>query len=323
MPESLLDLPMRPATLDDARIVADLDTARDPDDPRDPVLMRHWWTTTHMGDRVNRQISVDSGVAVAFVAAGHAPWKPQGERYGWIRPALLPARWSEESFAGLVRSGEKWLREEGAQIAVVRKREHLARELKVLHSLGYAETRRQRVSVLDLDQARDRIREQARAAIEEMTREGVSLLTLEQWPDPEKLVKLYALVGEIERDIPTTVPWQTPPFEEWLHEWFDSPAMRQDRFWIAVEHGEAVGLSVLEFPVERGEPWTALTGTARSVRGRGIGRALKYQSMEQAIELGFHRVSTQNDAENAPILRINAEMGYRPARPYVELHRRL
>jgi len=70
-------------------------------------------------------------------------------------------------------------------------------------------------------------------------------------------------------------------------------------------------------------PSTAYTGTARAVRGRGIGRALKYESIGQAIEAGTTRVRTTNDVDNPPILRINEEMGYRPVTPVIELHRGL
>ena len=38
------ELDLRPATLDDAEIVADLEAARDPEDPRDPQMLRFWWT---------------------------------------------------------------------------------------------------------------------------------------------------------------------------------------------------------------------------------------------------------------------------------------
>ena len=59
------------------------------------------------------------------------------------------------------------------------------------------------------------------------------------------------------------------------------------------------------------------------MRGRGIARALKYESIGQAIEAGFTRVRTNNDADNPPILRVNEEMGYRLVTPIVELHRSL
>ena len=105
--------------------------------------------------------------------------------------------------------------------------------------------------------------------------------------------------------------------------WFSTPTIREDKFWIAREGERVVGTSVLDTPIERGLPSTAFTGTSRAVRGRGIARALKYESMGQAIEDGHTRVRTNNDADNPPILAINEEMGYRPVAPLIELHRKL
>jgi len=55
----------------------------------------------------------------------------------------------------------------------------------------------------------------------------------------------------------------------------------------------------------------------------GIARALKYETVAQAIAVGATRVRTSNDSENAPILHLNAAMGYEPITPKIELHRRL
>jgi hypothetical protein len=55
---------------------------------------------------------------------------------------------------------------------------------------------------------------------------------------------------------------------------------------------------------------TAWTATARSVRGQGVARALKCETLMQAIALGVDRVRTGNDGANDPILHINASMGY-------------
>jgi hypothetical protein len=45
--------------------------------------------------------------------------------------------------------------------------------------------------------------------------------------------------------------------------------------------------------------------------------------MAQAIQAGYTRVRTNNDADNPPILRINNEMGYQLVSPVIELHRKL
>ena len=157
----------------------------------------------------------------------------------------------------------------------------------------------------------------------QMKQQGVELHPISEDRDPERYRKLHATMIESEKDIPTTVPWRELSFEEWRRFWFDNPAIREDRFWIAREGDAIVGTSVLDSPVVRGIPWTAYTGTARSVRGRGIARALKYETMAQAIEAGYVRVRTTNDSDNPSILRINNEMGYQLVAPVVELHRSL
>jgi hypothetical protein len=72
-----------------------------------------------------------------------------------------------------------------------------------------------------------------------------------------------------------------------------------------------VGISQLAYPPVRGVVATDWTGTARKVRGRGVARALKCETLMQAIALGVDRVRTDNDSANAPILYINETMGYR------------
>jgi len=96
-----------------------------------------------------------------------------------------------------------------------------------------------------------------------------------------------------------------------------------DRFWIAKQGDEVVGMSLVSFPPERGVPSTEFTGTSPQHRGRGIGRALKYETVAQAIELGATRIRTDNDSANAPILHLNEEMGYQPIKAYIELHREI
>jgi hypothetical protein len=318
-----LSLELRPATLEDAELVADLDSTFDPDDPRDPDTLRFWWLRSEADQITMRRVAERDHRAVAFVGAGHDRWEENPKRYGWLQPRLLRDMWSENEFARLVAVGESWLRSEGGAIAVTRVRENFRQELGALGRLGYAEVRRQFMSELDLVAGREQLIETARRLSRLMHDQGVTMLTLDQDTDAQSLRKLYEMTIEAEKDIPTTMPWRTETFEEWQRSWFDNPCVRKDRFWIAREGDAVVGMSVLDFPVKRGLPWTSFTGTALRARGRGIARALKYASVAQAAGLGYARVRTMNDGANAPILHINREMGYRRVVPMIELHREL
>jgi GNAT superfamily N-acetyltransferase len=318
-----LALDLRPATLDDVEIVAHLEATRDPEDPRDPELMRYWWTSGSLGQVHSRLVAVRDGQAVAYVGAGHERWAEDPERFGTIRVVIRADAWSQLEFARLVGEGERWLRSEGVITAVARVREDFKHEVEELVRIGYREVRRMRFSELDLIANREALLAGAGEQRLKMRAQHVALMALSDDGDPDRLSKLYEMTVAAEQDIPSTVPIPRQPFDEWMRGTFDNPGLRQDRFWIAREGETIVGLSFLEFPPVRGLPWTGFTATSKSVRGRGIARALKYESMAQAIELGYERVRTANDDANAPMLHINAEMGYRLVAPSIELHRNL
>ena len=324
MPAShALELDLRPATLEDASIVADLDVARDPDDPRDPQMLRFWWTLRSANEATTRQVAVREGGAVAFLAAGHELWESVPERFGWLRVTVHPDLWSERNYSALISRAEAWLISEGVVTSVIRIREDFTDELRVAGGIGYVEVRRQRNSELDLVALREQLLARAAENRKRMQEQGVRLLTLTEDKDPDLMSKLHEMMIEAEQDIPVSVPIRRQPFDEWKSATFGSPGTREDRFWIAREGDAVVGMSVIEYPPTRGHPWTSFTATSRAVRGRGIARALKYETIAQAINLGYERVRTSNDGVNEPILHINQEMGYRLVVPVIELHRSL
>lgn len=320
MPASDLERELRQATLDDAALVADLESMRDPLEPRDPVQLRYWWQMSDELERTMRRVLVREGSAIAYIGVSHELWSDSEKRFGVIRPLLRYEEWTDDDFARLVDIGAGWLRSEGAEAAVARVREDFPRELGVLQRLGFHEDRRLRISELDLVAHRDRIVAAALESRGRMQERGIAMHPFSDDVDPERYRKLYETMLESGHDVPHSVPEHDMTLDEWRRYWFDNPTIRQDRFWIAREGDDIVGCSVLDCPVVRGVPWTGYTGTRRRVRGRGIARALKYQSMAQAIEVGYKRVRTTNDAENPAILRINHEMGYRLVAPIIELH---
>ncbi len=80
MPSPVLDL--RPAKIEDAALVADLDTLLQPDEPRDPALMAFWWTSHTATEKVYRLVRTDGGAARMFVFAGHNGLHDDPRRFG-------------------------------------------------------------------------------------------------------------------------------------------------------------------------------------------------------------------------------------------------
>ena len=303
------DLELRPATLDDAGIAADVETECCPDDPEDPQMLRHWWSLAAAEDTAERGIALLNGAPVGYTEFAHRPWSKMPERFADLHAALRPTANSAERLNAVFAHLEERARSDGALKVSAWAWEWNADRLTLLEGRGYREARRERFWELDLVAGRERITAMTAESRARMAREGVRLLTLAEDDDPGKWEKLKRMSDEAESDVPTTVPWVQIDMDEFM-EWFESPALHKDRIWIAREGDDIVGISQLTYPPVRGPVATDWTGMARKARGRGIARALKCETLMQAIAVGVDKVRTDNDSTNAPILHINQTMGY-------------
>src|SRR5258708_31121691 len=145
MSRAQIDLDLRPATTSDSGTVADLETARNPDDPADPAMVRFWWSTTPADEAYTRLIAVRDGSAVACVMARHRPWVDGAERFGSMRIPLHPELWSPDRYGGLRDLAESWLRAQRGSVAVIRLLATFADERRFIEARGYTEVRRWRL----------------------------------------------------------------------------------------------------------------------------------------------------------------------------------
>ena len=305
------ELQFREATLDDATFSADVQTAVFPTRPTDPVIERYWWEQPDDTFVSRRWIVQRDGQDIGVAAFDHPAWArvqvPHGDIYG----DLLPDQRDSASLQVLIAEMERRLTADGAKRIAVRANEDDEVRIAAIVGRGFGEDRRGRRWVLDLGDNRERIERMTRQSRDRMRTERIELLTLDRERDLEKYRKVWRMNEEASQDVPTTLPIVEESFEDTMR-WLRQPGMHEDRFWIAREGEEVVGVSVLEYPPVRGIVGTAWTATARRVRGRGIARALKCETLMQAIALGVDRVRTGNDGANDPILHINASMGYKP-----------
>jgi hypothetical protein len=304
---ALGDLTLRPATLDDAAIAADVSTAAHPEDPEDPLLWRTWWQS-----EVGVMVAERFIVAVAGTPAGYAIRRhatEAAERFERFNLELVPEHRSAEHLGTLLGFLEARASGEGARRFTAWAWENDARLIDVLGRRGFREERRQRFWELDLRRHAERLRRMADESRARMRAAGIRILTIADDDDPAKWEKLWKMSEDAARDIPTSVPFAASPFDSFM-EWMRSPGLHDDRIWIARVNDDIVGTSMLSYPPVRGIVATDWTGTARSVRGKGVARALKCETLVQAVALGVPRVRTDNDWQNAPILHLNKTMGY-------------
>jgi len=304
-----LELTFRPATPDDAPFAADVMTALFPRSPWDPVSLRYWWSQPDESMEIARLIVLRGERPIGFAHIDHARWDVQPERYASIWGDLMPAERTRDGLSAFLAAMEERLRADGARTIRVRAEEDDSLRIDTILARGYKEDRRQKRWELDVAANRDRLLAMTADSRERMRAEGVKLLTLADDRDPDVIKKIWRLSEEAGEDVPTTMPRIPEAMESYLR-WTRAPEIHRDRFWIARIGDEVVGLSVLGYPPVRGIVGTEWTATARSVRGRGIARALKCETLAQAIALGVDRVRTGNDEANAPILHLNETMGY-------------
>jgi len=303
------ELAFRQATLDDAAFAADVMSAVSPETPWDPVSLRYWWSQPDEFQEVVRFIVLRAKTPVGFAQIDHARWDVQPERYASIRGDLILTDRQRDSLSALLAAMEERATADGARILRVSANEGDTLRIGVIEGRGYREDRRQKRWELDLTANRGKILAMTAESRLRMDKAGVEIMTLAADTDPNVIEKVWHLSEEAGDDVPTTVP-RIPEAMGAYTRWVNAPETHRDRFWIARLGSEVVGVSVLGYPPVRGVVTTEWTATARSVRGRGIARALKCETVAQAIALGVDKVHTGNDAANDPILHLNETMGY-------------
>lgn len=304
------ELGYRPATIDDVDLWADVPTAVRPGSPVDPVVTRYWWTRPERTWVIQRFVIDREGRSVGIAWYEHPRWEVTAERFAMVRGELVPLHRRADSLRTILTWMEDRAVQAGARIMRAWANEDDPLRIEAISALGYREDRRGRRWELDLIANRERLLAMTEESRARMHAQGIRLLTLADDADPEKYVKIWRVSEEATQDVPTTLPHVQEPLDDYL-DWFRAPNMHEDRFWIARLDDDVVGVSVLSYPPVRGIVGTEWTATGRSVRGRGVARALKCETLAQAIALGVDRVRTGNDAANDPILHINATMGYR------------
>ena len=120
---------------------------------------------------------------------------------------------------------------------------------------------------------------------------------------------VFALDAEASVDIPNEDN-DDLRFEQWHADYWAHPDVDLESSVAAVAGGIPVSYSLLHASGDRG--MSGMTGTLRSHRGRGLAELVKRATLGNAAARGIRLAYTHNDETNAPMLRVNAKLGYVP-----------
>ncbi|WP_406083135.1 GNAT family N-acetyltransferase [Micromonospora zamorensis] len=161
---------------------------------------------------------------------------------------------------------------------------------------GYEPSREVRYSALDLNPA---------PALPDPP-PGVRLLPIADL-DPHLL---YAADVASAADEPGDVPVDAKSYESWQYDVWDNLGLDKASSIAAEVGGEVVAFSLVKRDGDR--MWSDYTGSIPTYRGRGLARLAKVAALHRAAANGVRVAYTSNDEANAPMLAINARLGYRP-----------
>ena len=123
---------------------------------------------------------------------------------------------------------------------------------------------------------------------------------------------------EATADMPSTEPFDGMAYEEWEEHVLRHPLYVPEGSFVALVDGDAAAVSLIVSEPETRRASNMFTGTRRAYRGRGLALAVKLASFRWAAENGVTAMLTYNDATNAPMLAVNARLGYVPIGRRVE-----
>jgi GNAT superfamily N-acetyltransferase len=175
---------------------------------------------------------------------------------------------------------------------------------RFLTKRGFAQTGRNRVSVLDVRQA----------SVQDVDAPGFRVTRLGETRD--RAHELHAICVEGEIDMPSDEPETEVDFESWCREEFDYPDISNEGSFVVLEDDRPVSLAFVAVDPERGLGYNSMTSTLRSHRRRGLALLAKVAAVRWAQESGLERLVTENDAGNVGMLAINERLGYEPI--YIE-----
>ncbi|MET9357344.1 GNAT family N-acetyltransferase [Streptomyces sp. NPDC006617] len=261
-----------------------------------PEAVVHRLVHTHPDARSRSLVAEEDGEVIGTAQLGLVHDSPEPGQ-GYLNVYVHPERFRRGAGGLLVRTAEEYLAGEGATKLYSWVLDGPA-SLAFAERHGYARRRASHFLRLDLANAALPPRWSPPA--------GVELRTAADYADDPRPV--FELDAETVADEPSDVDVEFTDYEAWLAETWRHPLLDRELTTVVVVDGRPAAFTVAYTDGARYA--TAMTGTVRARRGRGLAKLAKTDSLHRARAAGYTEALTGNDAENGPMLAINKWLGY-------------
>ncbi len=241
-------------------------------------------------------VAEEDGAVVGTAQAGLA-YDSDEPGQAFVNSYVLPG--AHHTAAGLLRStAEEYLAALGARAVYTWIPDDPA-ERAVVEDLGYAEGRS--AHFLRLGLAERTLPERPPLPA------GVVLRSAAEFAaDPRPL---FLLDSETTLDEPGDIGTRLDDYAQWLRDTWEDPELDRELTTVALVDGEPAAFSAARTD-GAGRYSSAMTGTRRAFRGRGLARIVKHEALRKAALAGCTEAFTGNDTGNAPMLAVNDWFGY-------------
>lgn len=287
-----------PASIDDAAGAAALLGEAFDDRIVTTVGMRYRWESARPEDRMQYWRAQRDGDLVGWAVAGLDAFAPVGTA-GFAGIVVHPAHRRRGIGTGLWEIASQHLEDVGVRRILVHGRSDAS-------SMAFARARGFRLEATETTSAVD----PRAVGPPPPPGDGVELVRMSEYAvDPEMV---YAADRECALDEPGPADFSGMTYDSWRRLIWDFPDCDHELSAVARVGGVVVGTSFLYSDRATTRAGNAGTGVIRDFRGRGLGLLMKRHSLAWAAAAGITKVITQNDVTNAPMLAINAALGYEP-----------
>ena len=281
-----------------------------PDDLDLPELLKHKDGARDQNYMLERAVAEVDGRSVGTVSFGESMWTPIPGKF-WLYVQVHPDHQKRGIGTALYDHTVETLAEKNPTILDSFLREDKTAGLRFLKTRGYEQIMRgqnSRITLADFDPSKHA------DVVKRVSESGIRIIPLEELKgeDPDWRTKLYELDWVLSLDVPEVDEPVKREFDIYCKQTFDKPTFFPEGFFVALDGGEYVGVSMLELNLANPTKLqTDLTGVIRSHRRRGIATALKVHALSKAKTTEAQFVETDNE-ENNPMYTLNVKLGFKP-----------